>query len=146
MATHSEYVLEEALSNQDENLVFILTDVNGVIHTKKIDAPFVLPSITNAETNYLAFDVVSNDYHIELYGYLQQKEAKYTVKACDDFIKGHNIYNGSIHRKQSSNPQGTIYDTLTTYIRNAIDHPHPSRSFTEAELRTSIELLLELCS
>lgn len=146
LATHSEYVLEEALSNQEENLVIILTELNGVIQTKRIDAPSVLPSITNAETNYLAFDIVSNDYHIELYGYLQQKMAKYTVKACDNYIKGQAVYNGSIHQKQSSNPQGTTYDTLTTYIRNAIDHPQSSRTFTESELRTSIELLIVLCN
>lgn len=145
LATHSEYVLEEALSNQAENLVIVLTELNGTIQTKRIDAPSVLPSITNAETNYLAFDVASNDYHIELYGYLQQKEAKHTVKACDDYIKGHALYIASIHSKPSANPHGTTYDTLTTYIRNAIDHPDPSRTFTEAELRTSIELLIELC-
>jgi len=145
LATHSEYVLEEALSNQAANLVIVLTEVNGAIQTKRIDAPSVLPSITNAETNYLAFDVVSNDYHIELYGWLQQKESKHTVKTCDDYIKSQALYNPSIHNKPSSNPHGTSYDTLTTYIRNAIDHPDPSRTFTEAELRTSIELLIELC-
>ena len=145
LATHSEYVLNDALSNKVENLLIVLTETNGIIQNKRIDAPSVLPSITNAETNYLAFDVVSNDYHIELYGWLQHKESKATVKACDDYIKGHALYNSSIHSKPSSSPHGTTYDTLTTYIRNAIDHPDPSRTFTETELRISIELLIELC-
>ena len=49
----------------------------------------VLPSITAVELNYVAFDIVSNDYHIELYGYLQQKVAlslgksSCSVKECD---------------------------------------------------------------
>lgn len=144
-ASHSEHILKEALIDNTNNLVIVLWDDDGIIEAKRIDAPSVLPSITAAETNYLAFDIVSNDYHIELYGYLQQKEAKHTVKACDDYIKGHALYNTSIHNKSSVSPHGTVYDTLTTYIRNAIDHPDPSITFTEAELRTSIELLIEVC-
>ena len=144
IATHSEYVLEEALSNKAKDLVIVLNDVNGIIHAKRIDAPSVLPSTTSAETNYLAFDIVSNDYHIELYGWLQQKESKNTIKSCDDYIKNHTDYNSSIHNKTSSFGT-TTYDTLSTFIRNAIDHPDPSRTFTEIELRTSTELLIELC-
>lgn len=143
-ATHSEHVLKEALSNKNQNLVIVLTDNAGIIENKRIDAPSVLPSITNAETNYLAFDLVSNDYHIELYGWLQQKESKHTVKACDDHIITQPQYNPAIHAKTSSNPHGTTYNSLTTYIRNAIDHPDPSRTFTDMELRSSIELLIEL--
>lgn len=145
IATHSEYVLEDALSNKDKNLVIVLNDVGGVIQAKRIDAPSVLPSITSAETNYLAFDIVSNDYHIELYGHLQQKKTLNSVKACDAFIKNNGLYNPLLHSKPSSNPYGTTYDTLSTFVRNSIDHPDPSRTFTESELRISTELLIELC-
>jgi len=144
IATHSEYVLEEALANKDKNLVIVLNDVGGVIQAKRIDAPSVLPSITSAETNYLAFDIVSNDYHIELYGWLQQKETKNTIKSCDDYIKNHTHYNSSTHSKPSSFGT-TTYNTLSTFIRNAIDHPDPSKTFTENELRKSTELLIQLC-
>ena len=106
IATHSEYVLEEALSNKADNLVIVLNDVNGVIEAKRIDAPSVLPSITSAETTYLAFDIVSNDYHIELYGHLQQKASLNSVKLCDNYIKSHGLYNSAIQSKASSNPYG----------------------------------------
>lgn len=144
IATHSEYVLSDSLKDKVKNLVIVLTENSGVIQSKRIDAPSVLPSITCAETNYLAFDIVSNDYHIELYGCLQKKESKSTVKSCDDFIKNSALYNSSIHSKPSSF-NTTNYDTLSTYIRNAIDHPDPSTKYTEMELRTSIELLIKLC-
>lgn len=144
IATHSESVLEDALADKANNLVIVLTEVDGNIAVKRIDAPSVLPTITSAETNYLAFDIVSNDYHIELYGHLQTKESKTTVKSCDDFIKSHALYNSSIHSKPSSF-NTTTYDTLSTYIRNAIDHPDPSKLFSEQELRISIELLIKLC-
>lgn len=145
IATHSEYVVAEALRDKTNNLVIVLNESAGNITLRRIDAPSALPTITIAETNYLAFDVASNDYHIELYGWLQSKEAKHTVKACDDFIKTHHLYNAALHGKTSTNPNGTTYDTLSTYIRNAIDHPDPARSFTDEELSTSIKLLIELC-
>jgi predicted ATP-binding protein involved in virulence len=144
LASHSEHVLKEALTDNTSNLVIVLWDDNGTISSKRIDAPSVLPSITAAETNYLAFDIVSNDYHIELYGWLQDKEGGLNVKACDNFIKARPEYTVPFHYKSSSHGV-TTYDTLSTYIRNAIHHPDPARTYTEAELRTSIELLVQLC-
>lgn len=143
LASHSEHVLKVALENTTDNLVIVLWDDNGTIKAKKVDAPSVLPSITAAETNYLAFDIISNDYHIELYGWLQDKESKNRVKSCDDFIKAHALYNPALHQKPST--YGAItYDTLSTFIRNAIHHPDPARVFSEAELKTSIELLMRI--
>ncbi|MGD9555016.1 MAG: AAA family ATPase [Arcobacteraceae bacterium] len=145
-ATHSTEVLKSALKNKDNNLVIVLKENNGVISVNKVESPSILPTITNAETNYLAFDVVSNDYHIELYGYLQNKINETRVKQTDDYIKTQSDYNSSLHFKNSSNPRGTSYDTLPTYIRNAIDHPSTSMSFTDEELRKSIELLIKICN
>lgn len=144
LASHSEHVLKEALTDKTSNLVIVLWDDNGTIRSNRIDTPSVLPSITAAETNYFAFDIVSIDYHIELYGWLQDKEGGLNVKACDNFIKARPEYTVPLHYKSSSHGV-TTYDTLSTYIRNAIHHPDPTRTYTEAELRTSIELLIQLC-
>ena len=144
IATHSEYVVERALQNRANNLVIVLTENGSSINTKKIVAPSVLPTITSAETNYLAFDIASNDYHIELYGHLQNKESKHTVKSCDNFIVSSPHYDLILHGKSSSF-NTTTYQTISTYIRNAIDHPNPAVIFSEEELRISIILLIELC-
>ncbi|ELC6413590.1 ATP-binding protein [Enterobacter hormaechei] len=143
-ATHSDHVLKEALANTTDNIVVTLVEKNGTIECRNIDAPTVLPSITSAETNYFAFDVVSNDYHIELYGWLQDKENLNSVKRCDDFIKNHSNYDPLKHAKLS-NHLTTTYETLCTYIRNAIHHPDSGNKFTESELRTSIEFLIDIC-
>jgi len=143
IATHSDYVLEEALQDRNNTLVIVLTDNNGAIQSKRIDAPSVLPTITSAETNYLAFDITSNDYHIELYGWLQIKNNLGRVKTCDTFIRNHANYNPALHGRASAF-NNTTYDTLSTFIRNAIDHPGPGQYFTEAELRTSIELMIAI--
>lgn len=144
-ATHSDHVLKRALADQVRNLVIVLEYDGGNINAKKIDSPSVLPSITSAETNFLAFDLVSNDYHIELYGWLQEKQSIRTVKACDEFIIAHSQYAPALHAKPSQN--GSVYySSLPTYIRNAIHHPDSGNSFTHGELRTSICLLVKLLS
>ena len=154
IATHSQYVLRSALENSANTLILLLSNDSGSIECKSITAPLVLPSITSAELNYVAFDLVSNDYHIELYGHLQNKIAlsrgvpECSVKACDTYIINQSDYDATKHYKPSSHTTvhgTTTYDTLSTYIRNAIDHPDPARTFTQAELRTSIELLIKLC-
>lgn len=150
IATHSEYVLCSALEDRDNVLIIVLSDDNGTIHSKNITAPTILPIITSAETNYLAFGILSVDYHIELYGYLQNKTGNFTVKSCDDYIIAQTaFFNPALHAKSSSftNQRGqtTNYQTLPTYIRNLIDHPDPTRNYTQEELKYSIELLIELC-
>lgn len=149
IATHSEYVLRSALEDRDDVLIVILSDDNGVIHSKNITAPTILPIITSAETNYLAFGIISPDYHIELYGYLQDKTQNYTVKKCDNYIAAQKSFNPALHTKTSSykNQNGRItkYKTLPTYIRNLIDHPDQTKNYTQEELQCSIELLIKLC-
>jgi len=144
-ATHSEFVVREALRNKNDSLVIVLTDSNGTVAANKILLPLVLPSISSAETNYLAFDTPSIDYHIELYGYLQEKHNFGTVKRCDEFIASHAKFDPAQHGFSSCNPHGTQYSTLCTYIRNAIDHPSNAATYTDLQLRQSIKLLIELC-
>ena len=154
-ATHSQYVLRSALKNRARTLIVLLQHTGTNIEVKRITAPLVLPTVTSAELNYIAFDIVSNDYHIELYGYLQNKIAlsygipECSVKACDMYIAKQPDYETTKHYKPSFHTTAhrkITYDTLPTYIRNAIDHPDPTRTFTQQELRNSIELLIKLCS
>ncbi len=140
--THSEKFLSQALKDND-TLVIVLKEDGGNIIPRKITAPGVLPTITAAETNYLAFDVVSTDYHIQLYGWLQERENKTSVASADRFIAAQSCYDAALHDKPSSF-NGTNYTTMSTYIRNAIDHPRTSGTYTEDELRISVELLREI--
>lgn len=154
VATHSQYVLRSALEHQHNTLIVLLRHTAIGVEIKEITAPLVLPTITSAELNYVAFNIVSNDYHIELYGQLQSKIAlsngntSCSVRECDAYITQQASYNPTIHSRPSSHTVGTRttnYQTLSTYIRNAIDHPDSGNTFTQEELRTSIELLISLC-
>lgn len=158
-ATHSNYVVDSAFSRPEDHLVIMLSsDANGVVTSHYVnDADRVLPRVSSAEINYLAFHLPTVEYHVELYGYLQIKEGfptlgrAFYVKETDDFIKNHALYNVAQHYKQYvfNRPRGgqTVYDTLCSYIRNCIDHPDPAAHPvpTEDDMRTSIELLRELC-
>ena len=158
-ATHSNYVVDSAFTDAANHLVILLSsDANGVVTSHKVDnADRVLPRISTAEINYLAFHLPSIEYHVELYGYLQIKEGNlvagraFNVKETDDFIKNRAQYDARRHAKQYvfTKPNGdmTTYDTLCSYIRNCIDHPDPVAHTvpTEEEMKTSIELLRELC-
>lgn len=144
ITTHSEYVLRAALRKKDV-LVIVLDHKDGVIKADRITAPNILPTITFAETNYLAFKMPSTDYHIQLYGYLQEKENKHTILDCDKFIRASSLYNAAKHEKLSTHGT-TQYYTLPTYIRNAINHPDNGNIYTAEELETSIEFLIELCN
>ena len=143
-ATHSEYVIRKALQDRDNVLIIVLSEENGVIIPRKITAPSVLPTITAAETNYLAFNIVSIDYHIQLYGYLQSLVSKTKIKDMDTYIKNHRLFDQGKHGKISGY-NSTQYETLCTYVRNAIDHPDSGNVYSKEELRTSIELLIEMC-
>lgn len=126
-------------------MIIVLNDDNGLIKAKKITtAPLALPVVTSAEINYLAFDVLSIDYHIQLYGEVMRKNGISTIKDCDTFIKNDSHYDAQKHHKPYQH-RSTTYDTVCTYIRNCIDHPDSGYTYTNEEMRTSIELLIELC-
>lgn len=145
MATHSEYVIRAALQDPNNVLVIVLKDNHGSIEASNIIAPFVLPSITDAEVNYNAFGVSTTDYHIQLYGCLHNKiNPDASIMECDRYIRQSPDYNAAIHDKSYIYNNRT-YQTLPTYIRNAIDHPDSGHRYTEEELKTSIELLIKLC-
>lgn len=149
-ATHSEYVLKEALNHKDDVLILALKDDNGTITASPMRLPLALPTITSAEINYRIFDIISTDYHIQLYGYLQTKKNKGSISGCDDFIETTQEYKNNMPKYSVAVlgltvPQGYHDKTLPTYIRNAIDHPDAGRVYSEEQFRDSIELLIQLC-
>lgn len=94
--------------------------------------------------------IYSTDYHIELYSYLQSKAQAQSIKACDEYIEQQaGIYDRTKHERPSSftNNSGhtTHYNTLPTFVRNAIDHPNTAMSYTQQDLEISTNLLIDLC-
>lgn len=144
-ASHSDFLLESALSDADNTLVIVLHDNKGKIESNEIRRPFLLPTITAAEINYKAFGIYSVDYHIALYGEIQARYcSNQHIKTCDDFIVSTPQYDRTIHERITQNG-GTTYYSLTTLIRNKIDHPTDSPyTYSEEELIISTELMREI--
>ncbi len=147
-ATHSDRVLKNAIEQKD-CLILALKNENGEIKSIPLQDIKILPTLTFAEINYLAFDVVSVDYHIALYGYLQTLTQKSKINSCDRLIKSSNKYDARKYKKTTNvlidGNRRRVTESLPTFVRNAIDHPDSGREYTDAELRESIEFLIELC-
>lgn len=132
--------MESALNDPQNSLIIRLEDNEGKIQGQRIAGPFLLPSLTLAEINYEVFHVVSNDYHSQLYSYVQKLIGNKNIQQTDEYIINSTAFDKKVHSK-NSNYKSTIYKTLPTYIRNAINHPNNGNKFTDEELCDSINLL-----
>lgn len=142
-ASHSEYVVASALENPNEVIVIVLKENGGVISSRKITKPIVLPTIIASEVNYAAFEIPTIDYHIALYGAIQAKYNMQSISDCDNFIESClPFYDKLRHEVITTNPiNGKQYKTLPTKVRNSIDHPDTAVAFTTEEMEESIKLM-----
>ena len=143
IATHSEYIIQSAFRNIRDSLVIVLKEKEGVINPIKVTAPYVLPEVSLAETNYLAFGIISTDYHNQLFSHLKTKFKLNSIKECDEYIKQHASYNPAIHEERSQH-NSTHYETICSFVRNAIHHPESGYEYTQDQLNISINLLIQI--
>ncbi len=147
-ATHSEHVLTNAL-NEPDCLVIKLTD-SGYEKIYKGSTGTILPTVTIAETKYTIFNMYTIDFHILLYGYIQENLVtdnsgnimQANVEQTDKWLKSKGV-TLKPYRKQLQNRMCS-YDTLPTYIRNCIDHPDANITYQDQDLITSIEEMINI--
>lgn len=97
--------------------------------------PHQLPYPSLNEVNYIAFSEISEEYHNELYGYIEEQGLLNTYKngkPTRPYIKLNK--NGTTSNEQR---------TQTEYIRHQIHHPENTHNprFSDEELRVSIEMM-----
>ena len=130
LTTHSANIVKK-LDFSDLRLVLNSDGTNNIQEINPQQLPY--PSLN--EVNYTAFSEITEEYHNELYAFIEIngkfglfKQGKSTMlyKRCDK--------NGNVKPEQK---------TLTEYIRHQIHHPENTlnRRYTERELHTSIELM-----
>ena len=147
MASHSEYLVESALKQNDQTLVIVLKEQQGVVTARPITMPLILPTIIASEVNYAAFGIPSTDYHIALYGAIQSKYGVHYITDCDNKIESCvPYYDATKHERITPNPHkpASPYKTVCTKVRNHIDHPDTAPSYTEEEMLISIDLMREI--
>lgn len=151
IATHSEHILKSSMVYEDSMVIKISNnDVNKKYY--KGSSGEILPTITLAEIKYNIFDMITTDFHIMLYGHIQEnfvldasgnKPTVQSIAIADTWLlsKGSTV-------KEYFKPNNTTtvadYGSLSTYIRNCIDHPDNSHSYTYDELKQSIEFMINL--
>jgi len=135
--------------NDNNNLVFFATHSNYLIDKQNIDRCYKVFKTSNeitsiqqiekkrttySEVNYEVFNIITNDYHNELYGYIEDtNKAKLNALTKDrDWIN------------TKTNKIETV--SLATYIRHSIHHPEntKNKAFTDEELGDSIQQLRKL--
>lgn len=91
-----------------------------------------LPYPSLNEVNYLAFGETTEEYHNELYGFLEENSLIAVYKKGRETMPYNKIIKGKIEKNQIC---------LTEYIRHQIHHPENTNNirFTDEELRDSVE-------
>lgn len=158
IATHSPFIFK----NLNENNETCIKIDRSKFESKKVS--MVFPNVPYNPSvnliNYLAYGIVSELLHIELYTLLQIREKrdkitnswnKSTNSKNQDGIENwlQDLIGGNIPIKQTFIRTGQVnktQETIMTWIRNKIHHAHePTRpDFTEQDLKNSIDEMIKL--
>lgn len=153
MATHSEYVLHDAM-NDSQSLILALN---------LRQAPKVIPHnegylSSYGRARYEIFGISTVDYHDELWANLMERESIATVSDMDKFLTNKANNNEDFLKswqgyKDGQKNEGGSTKSLPAYIRNFSHHPEYTKPidkekcnelYTESELMASIEFMRQL--
>ena len=124
-ATHSNYMIDKNFLNRNYKVV---KEKNKNTKIQKI----LGKTTSYAEVNYNIFGILTNDYHNELYGYIEAEDKT----KLDALTKDRKWYNSKLKKE--------VDVSLSEYIRHSIHHPENTKNkkVTDRELAKSIETLI----
>lgn len=146
LTTHSPLLVKQLLSYKNVK-TYILTKTGPSVELQET-GKFALPYISANEVNFKAFDVLTPEFHNELYGHLQELSEQYSPKDFDNWLKdeqGIEKYKSWIQLRNGK--EMDPYDvTLHTYIRHSIHHPENvlNEPYSDEELKESCEELINI--
>lgn len=129
ITTHSPALVKE-LNFENLRLISKNNEIKSIQSLNAGQLPY--PSLN--EVNYLAFSEVSEEYHNELYGYVEAEGL------LNEFKNEKQTMN---YIKQTRNGCNAVQIILTEYVRHQIHHPENTMNqrFTEEQLCESICML-----
>ncbi len=153
MTTHSPYIVK-ALKENKANIVVLERNADEHKTTEKKLEECVLPYLSMNEINYIAFGEPSIEYHIELFGYIQQK-TNTSPTSIDSWLQNNGVkteYDFSIVdsksgqlavNKRTKETLPPEKKTLPYCVRNQIDHPHEkNKKYSDRDvIQQSIEIM-----
>lgn len=129
ITTHSAALVKEL---KFKHLRLITTDNSTTTKTVQSVLPNQLPYPSLNEVNYLAFTEITEEYHNELYSFIEMEGLLNEYKSGKKTMQYTKIKNGT---------QGTSQIILSEYIRHQIHHPENTQNerYTFDQLKQSIE-------
>lgn len=129
ITTHSAALVKE-LKFEHLRLITVVDDKKRIEQVIPSQLPY--PSLN--EVNYQAFSEISEEYHNELYGYIEAEGLMAAFKN-DKLIME--------YKKDRRGAINTEYLIMTEYIRHQIHHPenHHNTRYTQDQLNESIALM-----
>lgn len=166
ITTHSPYLLKNFNSSTNKLSIFSRNE-HAINIEEDIQLNLFPYSPSWGEINYKAFGVVSEEFHNELFGLLHNKAREDnktydggnrtvggSIASFDDWLIEQDSSNLVDSNHQNKNPRDDRVDkTMSSYIRNYIDHPGNDESLPEGcsrnkptigEIRTSIESMMKI--
>lgn len=166
ITTHSPYLLKNFNSSTNRLSIFSRNE-HAINIEEDIQLNLFPYSPSWGEINYKAFGVVSEEFHNELFGLLHNKAREDnktydggnrtvggSIASFDDWLIEQDSSNLVDCNHQNKNPRDDRVDkTMSSYIRNYIDHPGNDESLPEGysrnkptigEIRTSIESMMKI--
>ena len=130
ITTHSATIVKEL---DYDNLRLITGD--NILRTVSTVMPGQLPYASLNEVNFLAFSEIAEEYHIELYGFIESKGMLNSYKSGKQERKYIRLYEDGSTKDENK--------ILTEYIRHQIHHPENKNNvrYTQQELEDSIRLM-----
>ena len=130
ITTHSPIIVKQLGFS---NIRIIRMDAEQKVIENTLPNQLPYPSLN--EVNYLAFSEISEEYHNELFGFIEEQGLLPTYLQGRATITYNRVLrDGSIRAEQK---------TMTEYIRHQIHHPENTHNprFSDADLSTSIEAM-----
>lgn len=135
LTTHSAYIVKHL---EFQNLRLITKDKNDIRKISNVQ-PRQLRYPSLNEVNFAAFDEATEEYHDELYAYIEGEKWMNEYNATPAVAQTQRKYIAI--RPNQAKEHWTV--TLTTYIRHQIHHPDNNENtrYTKADLLDSINMM-----
>ena len=154
--------LKKISTNQRRNVVLFATHSNFLIDKQNLERNFIVLKGANGTeikqlsrasssyggVNFEVFGIASSDYHSELYSRLHSHyQSEDELDKARSHIEPFDVaFFQGVHSKKKTKPLKKVANkiTLSTYVRNCINHPDNGDTFTTDELTESIKLMRSL--
>lgn len=140
LTTHSAFIVKH-LDYSNLRLINRGNEGDDRIITDVVPGQLKYPSLN--EVNFIAFNEVTEEYHDELYGFIEFQEWIDEYRDCE-----HNIQKKEYIKKLKDGNIKKELITLSEYIRHQIHHPENNYNprYTEKDLCSSINMMREFIS